>query len=297
MNGAPIATPLLGSRSCRCSRPSATCSSGASESSPAIGSASSPRHAVARHDEPAAERLRALRAQRHVAVVDAHHDEVVRVVGDRRRERPRAQPESAHEPEADAAGAVVALDHGDLRQVALRVGDVADDPGAGDQLARARSRSRARAPARRDAERDRDGAHRVAQLRRRRAGYAGSRPSLKHPRHPERLEVVEQREVRDVARARSPRGRAARGRARRAARPSPARPRPRHPRPPRSGTSGRCGPRGRGSRARGRRCRTRSSRARARAPSQQRAQVAGVGGLADQHPHPARGASRAPPRR
>ena len=36
---------------------------------------------------------------------------------------PRPQPEPAHEPEADPARAEVALDHGDLREVALRIGD------------------------------------------------------------------------------------------------------------------------------------------------------------------------------
>ena len=36
---------------------------------------------------------------------------------------PRAQAEAAHEPEADAAGRVVALDDRDLREVALGVGD------------------------------------------------------------------------------------------------------------------------------------------------------------------------------
>ena len=80
--------------------------------------------AVARDDQPAAERLRPRGAQRHVArrttptttrlcaswaTVEAN--------------APAVQPEPAHEPEPDAAGAVVALDHGDLGQVARRVGD------------------------------------------------------------------------------------------------------------------------------------------------------------------------------
>ena len=56
-------------------------------------------------------------------VVDADDHEVVGVVGDRRRERAGAQAEPAHEPLADAPGRVVALDDGDLRDVALGIGD------------------------------------------------------------------------------------------------------------------------------------------------------------------------------
>ena len=99
MNGASIVTPCSASRSCSASRPSATCSSGASESSPAIGSASSPRTSPSRATtSPAAERLRARRAQRHVAVVHADHDEVVRVVGDGRRERAASSPKPRTSP-------------------------------------------------------------------------------------------------------------------------------------------------------------------------------------------------------
>ena len=66
---------------------------------------------------------RAARPRGHVVVVDAHDDDVVRVVRDRRRERAAPEAEPAHEPEPDPPGAEVALDHGDLREVALRVGD------------------------------------------------------------------------------------------------------------------------------------------------------------------------------
>ena len=45
----------------------------------------------------------------------------MRVVGERRAERAAAEAEAADEPEADAAGAEVALDHRDLRQVALGI--------------------------------------------------------------------------------------------------------------------------------------------------------------------------------
>ena len=132
MNGASISTPIPRSVSWRPSSPTATSSTGASDSSPAIGSASSPTTAaVPRDHQPAAELLRARRAQRHVAVVDADDDEVVRVVRDGRRERAGVQREAAHEAEPDAARRVMALDHGDLGQVA--VAD-APDAGAGDQL-------------------------------------------------------------------------------------------------------------------------------------------------------------------
>ena len=147
-------------------------------------------------------------------------------------------------------------------------------------------------------ERDRHRAHRVAQLGRRdSAGDVGHAPVLSTSDDAERLEVVEQHEVGDVAR----RDRAAVGQ------PVGARAvqRGHHQHVlgrdalarPRSGTSGRCGPRDRGSRARGRRCRTRSSPGRARAPAAAAREVARVGGLADQHPHARAGASPAPRRR
>ena len=187
---------------------------------------------------------------------------------------PRIQPEPAHEPEPHAPGAVVALDHRDLRQVARRVRDhVPVDhqrrlvQRVGDQLAGLDADHPHALGRARDAEGDRDGAHRVAQRGRRRVRVGRLAPVLEHQR---RAEVDRGRRAapdRRRSRARSPRDRTACAPARRAARPSPARPPPPRPRPPRSGTSGRCAPRGRGSPARGRRCRTRSSPARARAPS------------------------------
>ena len=79
--------------------------------------------AVGDDDDPAAELDEPLDRALQVVVVHADDDDVVRVVRDRRRERAVAQPEAAHEPEADPAGAEVALDDGDLREVALGVGD------------------------------------------------------------------------------------------------------------------------------------------------------------------------------
>ena len=72
--------------------------------------------------DAAADRGEPLDAEREVVVVHADGDDVVRVVGDGRRHRAAAQAEAAHEPEADAARRVVALDDGDLREVALVVG-------------------------------------------------------------------------------------------------------------------------------------------------------------------------------
>ena len=76
-----------------------------------------------RHDDPAAELGEPLDRAGHVVVVHADDDDVVRVVRDRRGERAGAEAEAADEPEADPAGAEVALDDGDLREVALGVGD------------------------------------------------------------------------------------------------------------------------------------------------------------------------------
>ena len=58
----------------------------------------------------AAELRQALHGPQHVVVVDADDDDVVRVVGDGRRDRAARQPEAADEPDAGAAGAEVPLD-------------------------------------------------------------------------------------------------------------------------------------------------------------------------------------------
>ena len=50
-------------------------------------------------------------------------DEVVRVVGDGRRERAAPKARAGHEAEADPAGAEVALDDGELDEVAPGIGD------------------------------------------------------------------------------------------------------------------------------------------------------------------------------
>ena len=132
MNGASISTPIPRSVSCSPSSPTATSSTGASESSPAIGSASSPTTAPSRAttSPPPSSCARAAH-KRHVVVVHADDDEVVRVVRDGRGERAGVQAEAAHEPEPDAPRRVMALDHRDLGEVG--VADPAD-AGAGDQL-------------------------------------------------------------------------------------------------------------------------------------------------------------------
>ena len=124
MNGAPISTPCSASRSCRCSSPSATSSSGRSESSPAIGSASSPRDlAVARHDEPAAELLRPRGAQRHVASDTPTTTRLCASWATVEANAPARSPNPRTSPSPTRPVAVMALDHRDLGQVARRVGD------------------------------------------------------------------------------------------------------------------------------------------------------------------------------
>ena len=88
---------------------------------------------VVDRDDPAAELGQALDREGHVAVGHADDDEVVRVVGDARRERAALQPRAGDEAETDAAGGEVALDDRDLREVA---------PGARDCLASSTAGSR-----------------------------------------------------------------------------------------------------------------------------------------------------------
>ena len=297
MNGASISTPCSASRSCRPSSPSATSSSGRSESSPAIGSASSPTHrAPARDDEPAAQLLRPRGAQRHVGVVDADDDEVVRVVGDGRGERARGAARSrarARGPTRPVpwwrsitaifarsrAGSATTCPSATVgasasASVISWPGLDADHPHALGRARRCRTRPAPSASCR---------AARPAAP----SGYDRLAPVLEHQRGAEVDEVVEQREVGDVA-----------GRDR-AAVEQPVRPR--------------AVQRGHHEHVLGRhalghrdpahlvdvalaveevrlavvgaeRAVVRPVLAHHR---QQRAQVAGVGGLADQHPHPA----------
>ena len=97
---------------------SRTSVSGRSESRPATGSGSSavtsppstttipPPSSTSRATAPPSPRRRRRRRQ------------VVGVVGDRRAERAALEAEAAHEPEPDPAGTVMALQDGDLREVA-----------------------------------------------------------------------------------------------------------------------------------------------------------------------------------
>ena len=94
-----------------------------SETRPATGSGSSAVTCTAVDDDEAAAELdEALDRQRHLGVAHADDDDVVRVVRERRGEGAAAEAEAAHEAEADPARAEMALDHRDLREVALRVG-------------------------------------------------------------------------------------------------------------------------------------------------------------------------------
>ena len=87
-------------------------------------------------DDPAAAVREPAHGRRHRRVVHADDDDVVRVVGDRGRDRAALQSEAAHEAESHAAGAEVPLDDRDLREVLRRIGD---------RLARAREWLRRRA--------------------------------------------------------------------------------------------------------------------------------------------------------
>ena len=101
-----------------------TSASGASDRRPATGSGhSASTSQLVDGDDPAAELDQPLDRERHVPVVHAHDDEVVCVVRDARRERTAAQPRPGDEAEPDAAGREMTFDHGDLREIALRVGD------------------------------------------------------------------------------------------------------------------------------------------------------------------------------
>ena len=234
---------------------------------------------------------------------------------DRRRERAAAQAEPAHQPDADAARRVVALDHGELGEVA---GGVGDDPavahrrpvlrGDRDQLSRDdldHAHPLGRGSEVEGVAAERRGMHAVAhpsghgrRVERERPPVArGDRAAGDHDRGAERLEVLEQRHVRveprrDRAELVEP---VAARRVQR--RHQPARPRARSPRPRPGGTSRRCGPRARACRARGRRCRTRSTRGRGAGRAR-----AARSGCARWRPRAAAprdrgGASRAPPPR
>ena len=281
---------------------------GASESRPATGSASSPRTAPSRAtDDPAADLLQPLGAERACrAVVDADDDEVVRVVGDgggegaasagrsrgrarARRARSRGGARSRRSWRGRAPGRRRRARP--RRSARPRARRVISCPGS---ISITRTRAGRRRS--RSVDGERRGAHRRAtnsgSRRRERLGAAvgGDQRAVLAARATARndRQVVEQHEVGDVARG----DRAA------VEQPVGARAvqRGHHQRVlggdalarPRSGTSGRCGPRG--SRKSGSRSSVQNAqyvRPVLAHQRQQVAQVARVGGLADQHPHPA----------
>ena len=79
--------------------------------------------AVVHGHDPAADLDQPLDRERHVLVRHADDDQVVGVVSDRRRERAAPEAGPRHEAEPDTAGREMPLDDGDLRQVALGIGD------------------------------------------------------------------------------------------------------------------------------------------------------------------------------
>ena len=74
-------------------------------------------------DDPASDLDEPLDCEGHVPIGHADDDEVVRVVGDARRERAALQSRAGDEAEPDPARREVPLDDGDLREVALGARD------------------------------------------------------------------------------------------------------------------------------------------------------------------------------
>ncbi len=74
-----------------------------------------------RHDDAASDRGDAAHGRLHRGVVRAHDDDVVRIVGDGRRDRAALQAEAPGERDADVARAAVPLDDRELQEVARGV--------------------------------------------------------------------------------------------------------------------------------------------------------------------------------
>ena len=122
-NGASSVQPSSRAAAASACERSTTSSSGASDEEPGDRQRQLREHLGAVDDDDAAAAVREPpHGRRHRGVVHADDDDVVRVVCDRRGDRAALQPEAAHEAEPHPAGAEMALDDGDLRQVALGVG-------------------------------------------------------------------------------------------------------------------------------------------------------------------------------
>src|SRR5262249_48757179 len=85
------------------------------------GGAAGVRRRARGHGGPPADLGKAHDAGHHVVVVSAYHDDVVCVMRDSRGEGSTPEPGTCHEADPDPAGRMVALDHCDLRKVALGV--------------------------------------------------------------------------------------------------------------------------------------------------------------------------------
>ena len=84
--------------------------------------------AVAHHGQAALLLDHGLDGAQHVAVVGADHADVVRIVRDRRGERAGRQAEASDQPDANVARPLVALEDGQLEEIARGIGhDLAPD--------------------------------------------------------------------------------------------------------------------------------------------------------------------------
>ena len=138
MKGAAISTPSPASRAWSDSRSATTLDRPFGQEARPGGPAHRAQTPGVGNHAAAAQLLQALGAGEDVGVGHAHGHQVVRVVGDRGGERAAAKAEAGHQPGAHSAAGVVALDHGDLGQVAAGVGDHAPVLAGGLLLAHAR---------------------------------------------------------------------------------------------------------------------------------------------------------------
>ena len=207
MNGASIVTPCVASRSCNPSSPSATSSSGRSESSPAIGSGSSPRTSPssATTSPPPSACARAA----HSAMSTSDTPTTTRLCASWATVEAKAPPVSPNPRTSPSPTRPVPWWRSITAIFARsRAGSATTCPSTTSGASSKASviswpgwmpitRTRSGAPA--ISNETGIGAHRVAQRGGRRRRVLRLAPALEHPRDGERLEVVEQRDVGDVA--------------------------------------------------------------------------------------------------
>lgn len=90
-----------------------------------VGEKARHRERALRHDPTAAELQQAPDDSDHVVVGHAQHDDVVRIVRDRRAERAPLEPSAQDEIESEPTRRQVPLDDSDLRETTRRIGHCA----------------------------------------------------------------------------------------------------------------------------------------------------------------------------